>query len=77
MIDQPNQVVPRVVALAAVGTGNEAAEVHSLAIVILGDGKACAATARDQEHAELLLGFRFFLLLLGRVSLHDRNSELP
>ena len=49
------EAIARVVALAAVGAGNEAAQVHASAIKVLGDGKGCATTARDEEHAEALL----------------------
>ncbi|HXC00206.1 MAG TPA: hypothetical protein VNU74_07375 [Terriglobales bacterium] len=38
--------------------GNKTADVHSLAVVILGNSKAGAATARDDEHAKFLLVHR-------------------
>jgi len=45
------QAIARVVALAAVGAENKTAQMHSLAIIILGNGKGCAAAARYEEHA--------------------------
>ena len=47
------QAVARVMALAACGAGNETAEVHSPAVVFLGNGKGGAAAAGDQEHARI------------------------
>ena len=52
------QAIARVVALAAIGAGNKASDVHAAAVVILGNGKVRAATARDEEHAEFLLVHR-------------------
>ena len=55
LVIERQQAIARVVTLAAVRAGNEAAEVHSLAVVILGNGEGGAATAGDQEHARVLL----------------------
>src|ERR1019366_6864 len=68
LVVESQEPIARVVTLAAVGAGNEAAEVHSTAVVILGNGKAGAATARDEEHAKVFLAFR---LVLGRTFLHQ------
>jgi hypothetical protein len=54
MITEVKQAIARIVPLAALGAGNEAAQVHSLAIIVLGNSEAQAATAGDQEHAEIL-----------------------
>ncbi len=56
LIVKAEQAIARVVTLAAVRAGNEAPDVHSAAVVILGHGKAGAATARDQKHAKALRG---------------------
>ena len=37
--------------LAAIRTGNEAADMRALAVEVLGNGKSRAATAWDEEHA--------------------------
>jgi hypothetical protein len=55
LIVEYQQPIARVVTLATLGAGNKAADVHSTAVVILGNSKAGAATARDQEHSEPLL----------------------
>ena len=49
LIIEMQQPVPRIVALAAVGAGNEAADVHPLAIVVFGDGKGAPTTAGYEE----------------------------
>src|SRR5208282_3845009 len=41
-----------VVAFAAAGAGQVAAPGRALAVVVFGDGKGCAAAARDQKHLE-------------------------
>ncbi len=56
LIVERQQAIARVVALAAPGAGNEAAEVHSPPVVILSHGKTQAAAARDEEHTKLLRG---------------------
>src|SRR5450755_1899119 len=55
LVVEREQAIARVVALAAVRAGNEAANVHSPPVVIFGDGKGRAATAGDEEHAEFPL----------------------
>jgi hypothetical protein len=67
-IAQPQHAVLGIVTFAAVGAGNKAANVRALAIEIFGNGKAGAATARDEEHAGVLL---LFLTLLGRALLQS------
>ena len=51
LVVEREQTIARVVTLAAVGARNEAADVHSSAVVIFGDGKDQAATAGDEGHA--------------------------
>src|SRR5579862_464885 len=66
------QAVPGIVALAAAGADQIAAPCRSLMIVVLGDRKGRAATARDEEHpqAGVLLCVFFGL---GR-SFHDSST---
>jgi len=56
LVVERQQAIARVVTLAAVRAGNEAADMHSAAVVILGNGKRRAATAGDEEHAKVLPG---------------------
>jgi hypothetical protein len=44
--------------------------VHAATVVILGNGKAGAATARDQEHAKFLLDRR----VVGHISNEGQPS---
>jgi len=73
LVVESQQPITRVVTPAAVGAGNEAADVHSPAVVILGNGKAGAATARDQKHAKIPLGSR---IVLRRPSLHTESRNV-
>jgi hypothetical protein len=66
LIVEMQSAISRIVALAAVGAGNETADVHSLPIEIFGNCKGRATTAGDQEHAEVQLG----RVALGFSSLH-------
>jgi hypothetical protein len=61
------QAIARVMAFAALRAGNETANVHSAAVVILGNSKATATTARDDKHAKLFTAFRFVFIC---TSLH-------
>jgi hypothetical protein len=70
MITEAKQAIARIVPLAALGTGNEAAQVHSLTIIVLGNSEAQAATTGDQEHAEILV---FRTIRDGRLP-HRRSS---
>jgi hypothetical protein len=75
LIVEAKQAIARIVTLAAIGTRNEAAEVHSLPIVIFGDGKAGAATAGNEKHARVLCGC---FHRLRCVRFHRRqNSRIP
>jgi hypothetical protein len=47
------QAVFGIVPLAASRAGNEAANVHPLAIVFFGNGERCAATARHKVHLQI------------------------
>ena len=64
MIAEAEQAVSGVVALAAVGAGDEAAKVHAFAIKVFGNCETCATTARDEEHPDGTVirpvGFHFF-----------------
>src|SRR5450755_1295567 len=72
LVVERQESIARVVALAAFGAGDKAAEVHSLAVIIFGNGNARAATARDQEHTKFLPGVRFALRC---AALHSRNPK--
>jgi hypothetical protein len=75
LIIERQQPVTRVVALATVRAGNEAADVHPAAVVILGHGKTGAATAWDKEHAGFHLSRRLILRCAKlRAKLHDCSS---
>jgi hypothetical protein len=52
MIAEAEQTVSGIVALAAVGAGDEAAKVHASAIKVPGNRETCATTARDEEHPD-------------------------
>ena len=67
LIIELQQAIARVVALAAVGAGNEAANVQSPTIVILSDRKTGAATARDEKHAKSCLVQLLHLSVPGRA----------
>src|ERR1700687_3123234 len=73
LVVEDQQAIAGVVTLTTVGAGNEAADVHSLAVVIPGNGKAGAATARDEEHAKVFLASH---LVLRRASLHFPESRV-
>ena len=51
MIAEAEQTIPGVVALPAVGAGNETADVHALAIKVFGNSKARATTTWNEQHA--------------------------
>jgi hypothetical protein len=68
LVVEGEEAIARVVPLAAVGAGNEAADVHSAAVVIFGNGKAGAATTGDEEHAEVFL---VCCLVLGSAVVHQ------
>jgi len=60
--------------LATVGAGNKAADVRTLAIEVLGNGKAGATTARDKEHPRMpLLFLKFLGSTLLQSTLFDSN----
>src|SRR5579864_2316082 len=72
------QPVLGVVALAASGAGKITAPGRALMIIVLGDGKGCAAAAWNQKHAQgrgtflaLASGFGFFGLA---AFLHDSST---
>jgi len=73
LVVEGQQAIARIVTLAAVGAGNEAADVHSAAVVIFGNGKTGAATARDEEHAETLLGAYLFF---GAADFHRSHPSV-
>ncbi len=78
LIVERQQAIARVVTLAAFGTGNEAADVHSPPVVILGHGKAHAATAGDEEHAKFFLVFCFILFhLCARFASSSLDRHSP
>ena len=72
LIVKCQQAIARVVPLAALRARIETADVHSLSVVVLGNGKAGTATAGDQEHAKILPGFSFGLVVAG---LHGYFSD--
>ena len=67
LIIERQQAIAGIVALAALGTGDEATDVHSRSVVIVGNGKAGATAARNDKHAKVFLVFR---IVLGRGPLH-------
>src|SRR6266404_2557756 len=64
--------VLRIMTLAAIRTGKEAADMRALAVEVLGNGKSRAATAWDEEHAGMLL---LFLTLFDPL-LHQLSSTV-
>ena len=50
-IAEAQHAIFRIVTLAAIGTGDEAANVRAPTIEVLSDGKCSATTAWDEEHA--------------------------
>lgn len=76
MIAKTQQAVARVVALAAVGAGNEAAKVHTFAVEVFGYSKGRAAAAGDQKHAKRLRGGWLGYLCLGLRHSRMRSMSL-
>ena len=73
VVVHPQHAVLGIVTLAAIGAGKETANVRSLAVEVFGDGKSCAATARDEKHPgkPLLTLARF-----GRTLLHSDSVTM-
>ena len=51
VISDVQHAIPRIMALAAIRAGDEAADVHALVIEVFPDSEGRATTARDQEKA--------------------------
>jgi len=71
------QPIPRIMALATIRAGNEAAQVHAVAVEVFGDGKGPAATAGDQQHAKVRMGLARMLLLGVRARHRARRAAMP
>jgi hypothetical protein len=76
VIAEAEQAVARVVTLATVGAGNEAAKVHSLAVEVLGYSEGPATTARDEEHAKRVRRYWLGSLCLGPLHSTMRSMSL-
>ena len=51
VIPDLERAIARVVALAAIGAGDEAADVHAFVVEIVRDGESRTATARDEKES--------------------------
>jgi len=55
LIIEAQKPIPRIVALAAVGARNKAAQMRAMTVKVFRNGKGCAATARNKEHVRMFL----------------------
>ena len=84
LISETQEPVARIMPLAAIGAGNEAADVHALAIKVFRNSKARATTTWDEEHAHRipfllahLQGFSPVVKCAHELEFHEGSNPDP